>query len=98
MLIHPCSVKGTITDMADLFLNFKCTMLVTLSFSHVDDIDLFAGGMSEDHVPGGVIGPTFACIIGIQFRNLRVGDRFWHERNDTLVGFTLGKYIQIFMK
>jgi hypothetical protein len=30
-------------------------------------------------VAGGVLGPTFACILGQQFHNLRKGDRFWYE-------------------
>ncbi|CAD5121885.1 DgyrCDS10346 [Dimorphilus gyrociliatus] len=48
-------------------------------YDHVDDIDLFAGAMSEVLVEGSQVGPTFQCIIGRQFKMLRKGDRFWHE-------------------
>ncbi|PSN31913.1 Peroxidasin [Blattella germanica] len=57
-------------------------------YIHVDDIDLFPGGLAETPLMGGVVGPTFACIIGHQFRLLRRCDRFWYENDDPLVRFT----------
>ena len=32
-------------------------------YRNPNDIDLFAAGISEKHVPGSIIGPTFQCII-----------------------------------
>jgi hypothetical protein len=59
---------------------------------HPDDIDIFAGGISETPVEGGVIGPLFSCIVGQQFYNLKYGDRFYYENADERTGFNNGLF------
>ena len=48
-------------------------------YQHPDDIDVFAGGISEIHLGGYEVGPTFSCILGRQFQSLRDGDRYYYE-------------------
>jgi len=51
-------------------------------YDSVDDIDLWVGGLAEDHVAGGVVGSTFGKIIGDQFTALRDGDRYYFENQN----------------
>jgi len=53
-----------------------------------DDVDLFPGLLAENKLPGAIVGPTLACMIGLQFRYLRSCDRFWYESPDPMVRFT----------
>ncbi|XP_061182767.1 peroxidase-like protein [Saccostrea echinata] len=57
-------------------------------YRHPDDIDLFAGGLSERRLRGALIGPTFACILAYQFQQLKVGDRYWYENPHPIYGFS----------
>lgn len=54
-------------------------------------MDLFTGGLAELPSEGSVVGPTFACLLGIQFAKLRQGDRFWYENDLPPSSFTAGK-------
>ncbi|XP_076090144.1 salivary peroxidase/catechol oxidase-like [Mytilus galloprovincialis] len=56
-------------------------------YETVDDVDLFIGGLLEEGENGSV-GPTFSCIIGIQFQRFKVGDRYWYESADPDFAFT----------
>lgn len=49
-------------------------------YGDVRNIDLWPAGILEDTVEGSKLGPLFMCIIVDQFRALRDGDRFWHEK------------------
>jgi peroxidase len=48
-------------------------------YGTVDNVELFVGGLAEDHVPGSSMGPTFQTIIANQFERTRDGDRFWYQ-------------------
>ena len=61
----------------------------------VEDIDLFTGGLSEVPLKGALVGPTFACIIGIQFQKAKKCDRFWYETSDAAVRFTESQLTEI---
>ncbi|KAF2353932.1 hypothetical protein FHG87_015313, partial [Trinorchestia longiramus] len=58
------------------------------AYGHPDDMDLWSGGVSERPLPGSMVGPTFSCLIGLTFKDLRYGDRFWYENPGYPSSFT----------
>ena len=50
-------------------------------YGDIGDIDLWIGGLAEDHASGAMVGETFRAIIADQFSRLRDGDRFWYEND-----------------
>ncbi|XP_047500198.1 chorion peroxidase-like [Penaeus chinensis] len=77
-------------DFSDLSGKMDDDVIAKLKdvYRHVDDIDLFIGGMAEHPIEGGVVGPTFACILLDQVIRLKEGDRYWYETNDEDTRFT----------
>lgn len=78
-------------------LNFDSATIESLQkvYDHVQDVDLFTGGLSENSEDLGLVGPTFGCIIGLQFERLRKCDRFWYESPHKRLGFTRQQLSQI---
>lgn len=48
-------------------------------YASVEDIDLWVGGLAEDHVAGAMVGETWLVILRDQFVRLRDGDRFFYR-------------------
>ena len=52
---------------------------------HVDDVDLFLGGILENYVGTGALEPTLGCLVAEQFKRLSSGDRFGYENECEVV-------------
>ncbi|KAL0130042.1 hypothetical protein PUN28_001968 [Cardiocondyla obscurior] len=64
-------------------------------YKNVGDIDLVTGALSEAPISDSVLGPTFLCLLGETFRNIRLGDRYWYENGNTPGSFTMKQLEEI---
>jgi hypothetical protein len=69
-----------VTSFAQISSNPDVQAELQTLYGGVDNIDLWVGGLAEDHVPGSSVGPLFTRIISNQFQRIRNGDRLWFER------------------
>ena len=92
VIMHTNATAGAVPAVQGPLMSIVILICASVRhISNVDDIDLFAGGVSENPLKGAVVGPTFACIIAATFRNLRQGDRYWYENKQA--GFTSGLFL-----
>jgi hypothetical protein len=48
-------------------------------YGEVNNIDVWVGGLAEDHLPGSSVGELFGTIIADQFERIRDGDVNWYQ-------------------
>ena len=70
-----------VQSFADITKDVAVQNALREAYGNVNNIDLWVGGLAEDHVRGASVGPTFQRIMADQFSRLRDGDRFWYERD-----------------
>ena len=73
------TVAEKFDDLKDEIKNETLRQRLSKTYTDINHVDLFVGGILEDPLPGSRLGPTFTCLIGLQFKRLRDGDRFWYE-------------------
>ncbi|XP_054084905.1 peroxidasin [Zeugodacus cucurbitae] len=75
------SIAVTFDDMENYIKNADVRRKLKEIYGHPDNIDVWVGGILEDQVEGGKVGPLFQCLLVEQFRRLRDGDRFYYENS-----------------
>ncbi|XP_063968758.1 peroxidasin homolog isoform X1 [Lytechinus pictus] len=73
------SAAATFDDISSEIRNPDVRRRLEELYGHPGNIDLFVGGLSENAIEGGLLGPTFTCLLARQFHRLREGDRFWYQ-------------------
>ncbi len=69
----------SVASFAEITTDIALQRALQSAYGTVDKVELWVGGLAEDHMPGASIGPLFGRIIANQFQRLRDGDRFWYE-------------------
>ncbi|XP_058794605.1 peroxidase-like isoform X2 [Phymastichus coffea] len=58
-------------------------------YKRSDDVDLVIGGMAERPIEDAILGPTFRCLISMQFLKSRRTDRYFYDAADQPKPFTI---------
>jgi len=67
------------SSFAEITSDASIAASLQAAYGSVDNLDLWIGGLAENHGQGAMVGETFQIIIANQFEALRDGDRLWYE-------------------
>jgi len=87
----------TFNDFANEITSVDIRNNMQTLYTTPDDVDFYVGGILEDPVGGGMLGPTFSCVIGNQFQRTRDGDRFWFQNQSTFTPEQLAQLERVTM-
>lgn len=73
-------VASTFEDLKSEIPDTKLREKLSTAYGNPSNVDLWAAGVSEQALPGGRVGPTFACLLAEQFKRTRESDRFWYQK------------------
>ena len=67
------------TTFSEITKNKKVAAKLASLYKQIDNIDLWVGGLAEDHKEGSELGETFHVIFREGVLRVRDGDRLWYE-------------------
>jgi len=68
-----------VSRFADITSDPEVQAALEQVYGDVDNIDVWVGGLAEDHVPGSSVGKLLQTVLVDQFERIRDGDRFWYQ-------------------
>ena len=77
--IDPACDLAPYTSFEQISKDPETVAALQKAYGTVDKVDLWTGGLAENHSQGAAIGPTFGKIIADQFAASRDGDRLYFE-------------------
>jgi hypothetical protein len=68
-----------VTQFSQITSDASLAAQLEATYGDVNSVDAWVGGLAENHVSGGSLGPLFTRVIVDQFTRLRSGDRLYFE-------------------
>ena len=66
-------------DFADVTSDPGLQGRLEATYGSVEAVDVWVGGLAEDHLPGAMLGELLHTVLRLQFESLRDGDRYFYS-------------------